>query len=128
MLLLIFFVLLAIIGFLLWYLDNKYWDTDGITIVGGILATFGCIGTFSAVGALIVALCSAPINQAAWELKYDKLSYKAAHIDSYNREEIVVEIDEWNTKWRENTYAPKSPWIGWYHTIDTSTTDLIKIN
>ena len=128
MLLLIFFVLLAIIGFLLYYFDDKYWDTAGIAIVGCTSAILGCIGTFFAVGALIVALCSAPTNQAAWELKYDKLSNKVAHIDSYNREEIVAEVDEWNAKWRENTYAPKSPWIGWYHTIDTSTTDLIKIN
>lgn len=128
MLLLLFFIILTIIGFGLCYLDDKYWDTDGVTIIGGVAGILGTIGTCFALIVLIITLCSAPENQSEWELKYDKLNFKIEHIDSYNREEITTEVDEWNKKWRENTYAQTSPWIGWYYTIDTSTTDLIKLD
>lgn len=128
MLLLIFFAALIAIGFIAVYFDNNYWHTEGLLIAGAILGILGIIAMILAVIALITALCYAPSNQAEYELKYDKLISKVEHIDSYNYEEVVAAVDEWNQDWRTNTYARQSPWIGLYNTIDTSTTDLIKIN
>ena len=127
MLLLIFFIIVFAIGIAFIYFDNK-WDTVVLEFLGGIAGAIGMLGTFTAIAIFISSLCTAPKNQAEWEQRYDKLINKVEHIDSYNYDDIVSEVDEWNEEWREQTYAKKSPWVGWYYTIDTSTTDLIKIN
>ena len=103
-------------------------DTDGLEITGIFFGLLSGVATILAIIILIVNLCGAPASQASYEEKYNKLVQKVEHIDSFNRDEIVDEVNKWNEKYRENTYARKSPWIGWYYVIDTSTTNLIELN
>lgn len=127
MLLITFFLIFTIISIIIYKCDTDYWHTDGLEITGALFGLLGGVATILAILILIVSLCSAPANQASYEEKYSKLVQKVEHIDSFNRDEIVEEVNKWNAKYRENTYARKSPWIGWYYVIDTSTTNLIEL-
>ena len=69
----------------------------------------------------------APIRQAAYEEKYYKLQQKITHIDSFNKADVINEIDAWNKEYRTNTYGAASPWVNWFYTIDTKTTSLIEV-
>ena len=127
MLLIIFFIVFTIINIIIYKCDTDYWHTDGLEITGIFFGLIGGVATILAIIILIVNLCGAPATQASYEEKYNKLVQKVEHIDSFNREEIVEEVNKWNEKYRENTYARKSPWIGWYYVIDTSTMNLIEL-
>lgn len=127
MLLIFSLLIFTIINILIYKCDTDYWHTDGLEITGGLFGLMGGAATVLAIIVLISSLCSAPASQASYEEKYNKLVQKVEHIDSFNRDEIVEEVNEWNKRYRENTYARKSPWIGWYYIIDTSTTNLIEL-
>lgn len=127
MLLILFLIIFTIVNILIYKFDTEYWHTEGLEITGILLGFITGAGTIIAIIALIISLCCAPTNQASYEEKYNKLVQKVEHIDSFNRDEIIEEVNEWNKEYRENTYACKSPWIGWYYVIDTSTTNLIEL-
>lgn len=127
MLLITFLLIFTIISIIIYKCDTYYWHTDGLEITGILLGLLSGVATILATIILICSLCNAPASQASYEEKYNKLVQKVEHIDSFNREEIVEEVNKWNEKYRENTYARKSPWIGWYYVIDTSTTNLIEL-
>ena len=127
MLLITFLLIFTIINIIIYICDTDYWHTDGLEITGVLFGLIGGVATILAIIILIVSLCNAPASQASYEEKYNKLVQKVEHIDSFNRDEIVEEVNKWNEKYRENTYARKSPWIGWYYVIDTSTTNLIEL-
>lgn len=127
MLLITFLLIFTIIGIIIYKCDTDYWHTDDLDAIGILFGLMGGVATILAIIVLIGSLCSAPASQALYEEKYNKLVQKVEHIDSFNRDEIVEEVNEWNEKYRENTYARKSPWIGWYYVIDTSTTNLIEL-
>lgn len=122
MLLITFLLIFTIISIIIYKCD-----TDDLEIIGILFGLLSGVATILAIIILIVNLCGAPASQASYEEKYNKLVQKVEHIDSFNREEIVDEVNKWNEKYRENTYARKSPWIGWYYVIDTSTTNLIEL-
>lgn len=128
MLLITFLLIFTIINIIIYKCDTDYWHTDGLEITGILFGLLSGVVTIFAIFILIISLCNAPANQASYEEKYNKLVQKVEHIDSFNRDEIVEEVNKWNEKYRENTYARKSPWIGWYYVIDTSTTNLIELN
>ena len=127
MLLIIFILILFILCSIICYFDSKYWHTEYLEIVGGVFGCLSGLAFFIIVCLLIGTLCNTPATQASYEEKYGKLVQKVEHIDSFNREEIIEEVDMWNKGYRENTYARESPWIGWFYTIDTSTTSLIEL-
>ena len=127
MLLITFLIVFTIINIIIYKCDTDYWHTDGLEITGILFGLIGGVATILAIIILIGSLCGAPASQASYEEKYNKLVQKVEHIDSFNREEIVDEVNKWNERYRENTYARKSPWIGWYYVIDTSTTNLIEL-
>lgn len=127
MLLIISILILFILCFIICYFDSKYWHTDYLEIVGGVFGCLSGIAFFITVCLLIGTLCSAPATQASYEERYNKLMQKVEHIDSFNREEVIEQVDEWNKNYRTNIYARKSPWVGWFYTIDTSTTSLIEL-
>jgi len=127
MLLITFLLIFTIIGIIIYKCDTDYWDTTYLEATGLLFGLIGGISTILAILIVIINLCSAPAIQASYEEKYSKLVQKVEHIDSFNRDEIVEEVNKWNAKYRENTYARKSPWIGWYYVIDTSTTNLIEL-
>lgn len=127
MLLIAFLFIFTIISIIIYKCDADYWHTDGLEITGILFGLLGGVATILAILILIVGLCNAPASQASYEEKYNKLVQKVEHIDSFNRDEIVEEVNKWNEKYRENTYARKSPWIGWYYVIDTSTMNLIEL-
>lgn len=127
MLLITFLLIFTIISIIIYKCDTDYWHTDGLEITGIFFGLLSGVATILAIIILIVNLCGAPASQASYEEKYNKLVQKVEHIDSFNREEIVDEVNKWNEKYRENTYARKSPWLGWYYVIDTSTTNLIEL-
>lgn len=122
MLLITFLLIFTIISIIIYKCD-----TDGLEIIGILFGVLSGVATILAIIILIVYLCCAPASQASYEEKYSKLVQKVEHIDSFNCDEIVDEVNKWNEKYRENTYARKSPWIGWYYVIDTSTTNLIEL-
>ena len=128
MLLIIILISITIVSFVIVYLDEKFWDTEFLMALCGAIGIIGSVASIIAIGVLIIGLCIAPSSQAAYEERYNKLLYKVAHIDSFNQEEIIAEVDAWNEKYRENTYGKKSPWNGIFYTIDTSTTNLIELN
>lgn len=127
MLLIVFLLAFTIINIIIYKCDINYWHTDGLEITGIIFGALGGAATALAIIILISSLCSAPATQASYEERYNKLIQKIEHIDSFNCDEIVEEVNKWNEEYRENTYAHKSPWIGWYYVIDTSTTNLIEL-
>ena len=127
MLLLIILVLLTIIGFVICACDDHFWNTEIIELAGCILGVVNGVFAFVSILILICNLLTTPINQAKYEEYYNKLLYKVEHIDSFNKEEIISQVDQWNEDYRKNTYGKKSPWVGWFYTIDTSTTNLIEL-
>lgn len=127
MLLITFLLIFTIIGIIIYKCDTDYWHTDGLEVTGILFGFLSGFATTLAIIILIVNLCGAPASQVSYEEKYNKLVQKVEHIDSFNCAEIVDEVNKWNEKYRENTYARKSPWIGWYYVIDTSTTNLIEL-
>ena len=127
MLLIIFLLILTILSLIISTCDSRYWHTEVLEILGSVLGIINGLAFFMAIIILIISLCCAPMNQASYEEEYNKLVQKVEHIDSFNCEEIIEEVNKWNEKYRENTYAYKSPWIGWYYVIDTSTTNLIEL-
>lgn len=128
MLVIIILLILSIILFILGYCDAHYWHTDGLEVVGVIIGSLTSIAFVIALGMIIVFHVGAPVAQAGYEERYERLIQKVEHIDSYNYEEIKAEVDEWNIDYRTNTYGPSSPWTNWFYTIDTSTTNFIKLN
>ena len=127
MLLLIVLILITIISFIIVKLDDKFWQTEALFCVGGLLGMFGFTAVFIACAILITNLCVAPSAQANYEERYNKILYKVDHIDSYNFEDIRQEVDDWNETYRTNTYGKESSWVGVFYTIDTSTTNLIEL-
>lgn len=128
MLLLICLIVLSIIGFIVAYYDDKTWHTEIGFVMGAIFGIFSTAGLIIATIILMVTWCNAPASQAAYEEKYIKLTKQVEHIDSYNHDEIKASVDEWNKQYRINTYGPKSPWVGIFYSLDTSTVDLIELN
>lgn len=128
MLLLVILILLTIIGFIIFACDINFWDTEFIEMIGALLGVANGIITIVAIFILIINLIIAPGTQALYEERYNELIYRVEHIDSFNREEVVERVNQWNKKYRENSYGKKSPWIGVFYTIDTSTTSLIDLN
>ena len=128
MLLLILLVIIAIIGFIITYYDDKTWHTEIGFILGAVAGICSTAGLIVATIILMVTWCNAPASQATYEEKYIKLTKQVEHIDSYNHDEIKTEVDKWNRQYRINTYAPKSPWVGIFYSLDTSTVDLIELN
>lgn len=127
MLLIVFLLIFTIINIIIYKCDTNYWHTDGLEITGILLGFLSGVATILMIIILIVNLCSAPATQASYEERYNKLVQKVEHIDSFNCDEIVEEVNKWNEEYRKNTYARESPWIGWYYVIDTSTTNLIEL-
>lgn len=128
MLLLICLIVFSIIGFIVTYYDDKIWHTEIGSVLGAVAGIFSTAGLIIATIVLMVTWCNAPVSQAAYEEKYIKLTKQVEHIDSYNHDEIKTEVDEWNKQYRTNTYGPKSPWVGIFYSLDTSTVDLIELN
>jgi len=128
MLLIIVLILITASAIILVYCNNKFWHEDLIDILACVFSIIGGTALFLTLVFLIVSLCAAPINQAEYEERYYKLEQKIQHIDSFNKEEIIKEVDKWNNDYRMNTHGARSPWVNWFYTIDTSTTNLIEIN
>ena len=128
MLLIIILALITAFGVILLCCNNKFWHEDLIDIFASVFGAIGGIALFLTSVFLIVSLCAAPINQAEYEERYYKLEQKVQHIDSFNKEEIIKEVDKWNNDYRANTHGANSPWVNWFYTIDTSTTNLIEVN
>ena len=127
MLLIISLLILTILSLIIFTCDSKYWHTEVLEILGSIVGAVTGIAFFIAIIILIATVCSTPSNQAIYEEEYNKLVQRVEHIDSFNKEDVISQVDEWNRDYRTNTYARKSPWIGWFYTIDTSTTSLIEL-
>ncbi len=128
MLLIITLAIITIFNIILISCNHEFWDEDLIDILASVFGIIGGIALFLTSVFLIVNLCAAPINQAEYEERYYKLEQKVQHIDSFNKEEIIKEVDKWNNDYRMNTHGARSPWVNWFYTIDTSTTNLIEIN
>jgi len=127
MLLIISLLILIILFSIISICDSKYWHTEVLEVLGAVFGIFSGIAFFIEIVILITTVCNAPNRQAIYEEEYNKLVQKVEHIDLFNREEVISQVNEWNKNYRTNTYARKSPWIGWFYTIDTSTTDLIEL-
>lgn len=128
MLLLICLAVISIVAFTITYYDDKTWHTEVGFVLGSLFGIFSTAGLIVAIIILICTWCNAPASQATYEEKYIKLTKQVEHIDSYNHDDIKTEVDEWNRQYRINTYAPKSPWVGIFYSLDTSTVDLIELN
>lgn len=128
MLLLICLTVIAIIGFIVTYYDDKTWHTEIGFVLGGVAGILSTAGLIITTIILMVTWCNAPAAQAIYEEKYMKLTKQVEHIDSYNHDEIKTNVDEWNKQYRINTYGPKSCWVGIFYSLDTSTVDLIELN
>ena len=128
MLLIIILALVTISGIILVYCNNKFWDNEIIDILASIFGIIGGLALFSTSMVLVISLCAAPLTQAEYEERYYKLEQKVQHIDSFNKEEIIKEVDKWNKDYRMNIHGANSPWVNWFYTIDTKTTDLIEVN
>lgn len=128
MLLIIILALITASGMILVYCNHKIWDEYAIDVLASVFGIIGGIALFLTLMFLIISLCAAPINQAAYEERYYKLEQKVQHIDSFNKEEIIKEVDKWNNDYRANIHGASSPWVNWFYTIDTSTTNLIEVN
>ena len=128
MLLIIILALITVSGIILVYCNNKFWNGEVVDILASVIGAIGGTALFLTSIFLIINLCAAPINQAEYEERYYKLEQKVQHIDSFNKEEIIKEVDKWNKDYRMNIRGANSPWVNWFYTIDTSTTNLIKID
>jgi len=128
MLLIITLAIITIFNIILIYCNHEFWDEDLIDIFASVFGIIGGIALFLTSVFLIINLCAAPLNQAEYEERYYKLEQKVQHIDSFNKEEIIKEVDKWNNDYRANTHGVNSPWVNWFYTIDTSTTNLIEVD
>ena len=128
MLLIIILALITISGIILVYCNNKFWDGEVIDILASVIGAISGTALFVTLIFLVANLCAAPFSQAEYEERYYKLEQKVQHIDSFNKEEIIKEVDKWNKDYRMNIHGANSPWVNWFYTIDTSTTNLIKID
>lgn len=128
MLLIIILTLITASSIILVYCNNKFWNKDVVEILAISFGIIGGIALFLTSMFLVINLCVAPIKQAEYEERYYKLEQKVQHIDSFNKEEITKEVDKWNSDYRMNIHGANSPWVNWFYTIDTSTTNLIEVN
>ena len=128
MLIFLSLLIVVVVSYILILCNNKFWDRDIIDIMGYTTFILGDVFLFIIILALMTGRVNAPNRQAAYEERYYKLQQKITHIDSFNKADVIDEIDAWNEEYRRNTYGAASPWVNWFYTIDTKTTDLIEVN
>lgn len=128
MLIFLSLLIVVVISTILILCNYEFWDKDMIEIIGYIIDILAGVFLFIIILILITGRLDAPIRQAAYEERYYKLQQKITHIDSFNKADVINEIDAWNKEYRINTYGAASPWVNWFYTIDTKTTSLIEVN
>lgn len=120
-------VAIIIVCIIIAVFDINWWKSCWLDIVSISIACADGIFLFIVLVVLLCTWCAAPHAQAKYEQRYAKIMHKVAHIDSYNREDVMEEVDAWNEEYLTNVYGKKSPLVGCFYNLNLDTTSYINM-
>lgn len=135
------FIILTMVGIVLWFLGNKRWDYDtfmrkcegAFVALGMTLTLVGAIASIATILMIGTSYCDSFAYVAKSQARYDSLVFKLENTDCRDElgllnKEIIDEVQTWNEDVAYHKTIQRDFWVGIFYPNIYDEFELIDLN